>query len=89
MNALEKINMAILLATISYVIAIDKVLAGFSDLPTQMRWFITFLTSVGLFRILIVLVYWVITSSSALLALYHRGRFLKGLWTCAYEVDGK
>ena len=85
MNALEKINMAILLATISYVITIDKVLAGFSDLPTQMRWFITFLTSVGLFRILIVLVYWVITSSSALLALYHRGRFLKGLWTYAYK----
>ncbi|MFN3172300.1 MAG: hypothetical protein ACE37E_16550 [Hyphomicrobiales bacterium] len=89
MNALEKINMAILLATISYVIAIDTVLAGFSDLPTQMRWFITFLTSVGLFRILIVLVYWVITSSNALLALYHRGRFLKGLWTYAYDVDGK
>lgn len=47
MNALEKINMAILLATISYVIAIDTVLAGFSDLPTQMRWFITFLTEAG------------------------------------------
>ncbi len=89
MNALEKINLAILLATISYIIAIDSLLAGFSDIPIELRWFITFLTSVGLFRILIVLVYWIITSSNALLALYHRGKFLKGIWTYSYEIDGK
>lgn len=89
MNALEKINIAILLATITYIIAINNLLSGVTQIDPALRWFITFLTSVGLFRMLIILIYWVIRSSDTLLALYHRGRFLKGLWTYRYEVDGE
>ncbi len=89
MNALEKVNIAILLATISYIIAINNILMRVEALEPALRWFITFLTSVGLFRLLIILVYWVIRSSDPLLALYHRGRFLKGLWSYHYEVNGE
>ncbi|MDJ0993875.1 MAG: hypothetical protein QNI90_09900 [Dinoroseobacter sp.] len=89
MNALEKINIAILLVTISYVIAINTVLVQVDEIEPALRWFITFLTSVGLFRLLIILIFWVIRSSDTLLAIYHRGRFLKGLWTYEYEVNGE
>ena len=89
MNILEKVNIAILLVTISYIIALDNVLADVDQIQAQVRWFITFFTSVGLFRLLILLVYWMIRSSDALLALYHRNRFLKGLWTYRYEANGK
>jgi hypothetical protein len=88
MNTLEKINIAILLATITYVIAINTLLIGADQIGPGLRWFITFLTSVGLFRLLIILIYWVIRASDTLLAVYHQGRFLKGLWTYAYEVEG-
>ena len=88
MNTLEKVNIAILLATITYIIAINNLLSAADQLDAGLRWFITFLTSVGLFRLLIILTYWVIRSSDPLLALYHQGRFLKGLWTYRYEVDG-
>ena len=89
MNALEKVNIAILLATISYIIAINNVLTRVDQIEPALRWFITFLTSVGLFRLLIILIYWIIRSSDPLLAIYHRGRFLKGLWTYRYEVGGE
>src|SRR6056297_2306189 len=88
MNTLEKVNIAILLATITYVIAINSLLSGTDQIAPGLRWFITFLTSVGLFRLLIILAYWVIRSSDTLLAEYRQGRFLKGLWTYRYEVDG-
>ena len=88
MNTLEKVNIAILLATITYIIAINSLLSGTDQIGPGLRWFITFLTSVGLFRLLIILTYWVIRSSDTLLAVYHRGRFLKGLWTYRYEVEG-
>ena len=89
MNVLEKVNIAILLITISYIMVLSDFLADIEELQLQARWFITFFTSVGLFRLLILLVYWLIQSSDALLALYHRGRFLKGLWTYSYEANGK
>lgn len=88
MNTLEKVNIAILLATITYIITINSLLSGTDQIGPGLRWFITFLTSVGLFRLLIILTYWVIRSSDTLLAVYHRGRFLKGLWTYRYEVKG-
>jgi hypothetical protein len=88
MNTLEKVNVAILLATIAYIIAINNLLTATDQIAPALRWFITFLTSVGLFRLLIILVYWVLRSSDTLLAVYHQGRFLKGLWTYRYEVEG-
>ena len=88
MNTLEKINIAILLATITYIIAINNLLSAAEQIAPGLRWFITLLTSVGLFRLLIILTYWLVRSSDTLLAIYHRGRFLKGLWTYRYEVDG-
>jgi len=89
MNILEKVNIFILLITISYIMALNNLLAGVDQIEPQMRWFITFFTSVGLFRLLILLIHWLIRSSDALLALYHRSRFLKGLWTYSYEVNGQ
>ncbi len=88
MNTLEKVNIAILLATVTYIIVINNVLSAADQLDPALRWFITFLTSLGLFRLLIILIYWVIRRSDTLLALYHQGRFLKGLWTYRYEVEG-
>jgi hypothetical protein len=88
MNTLEKVNIVILLATITYIIAINALLSSTDQIGPALRWFITFLTSIGLFRLLIILTYWVIRSSDTFLALYHQGRFLKGLWTYRYEVDG-
>ncbi len=88
MNTLEKINIAILLATITYIIAINNLLTATGEISPALRWFITFLTSVGLFRLLIILIYWIVRASDTLLAVYHRGRFLKGLWTYRYEVEG-
>lgn len=88
MNTLEKINIAILLATITYIIAINNLLSAADQITPALRWFITFLTSVGLFRLLIILIYWLVRASDTLLAIYHRGRFLKGLWTYSYEVEG-
>lgn len=88
MNTLEKVNLAILLATIAYIIAINTLLSATDQIAPALRWFITFLTSVGLFRLLIIIVYWVLRSSDTLLAVYHQGRYLKGLWTYRYEVEG-
>jgi len=88
MNTLEKINIAILLATITYIIAINNLLSATDQISPALRWFITLLTSVGLFRLLIILIYWLVRASDTLLAIYHRGRFLKGLWTYRYEVEG-
>jgi hypothetical protein len=88
MNTLEKVNIAILLATITYIIAINSLLSGTDQIAPALRWFITFLTSVGLFRLLIILVYWMMRISDTFLAMYHQGRFLKGIWTYRYEVDG-
>lgn len=34
------------------------------------------------------MIYWLIRASDTLLAVYHQGRFPKGLWTYAYEVEG-
>jgi hypothetical protein len=51
MNTLEKVNIAILLATITYIIAINSLLSGTEQIGPGLRWFITFLTSVGLFRL--------------------------------------
>lgn len=56
MNTLEKVNVAILLATIAYIIAINNLLTATDQIAPALRWFITFLTSVGLFRLLIILV---------------------------------
>jgi hypothetical protein len=88
MNTFEKINIAILLATVSYIIAINDLLSRVDHIEPSTRWIITFLTSVGLFRLLFVLIFWVIKRSDTLLAIYHRDRFLKGLWTYRYEIDG-
>lgn len=88
MTALEKVNIAILLATVTYIIGINDLLSTADDLDPALRWFVTFLTSVGLFRLLIILIYWVMRASDTLLAVYHQGRFLKGLWTYRYEVEG-
>lgn len=89
MNAFEKINIAILLATVSYIVAVNDLLARVDDIEPATRWVVTVLTSVGIFRLLFVLVFWVIKRSDTLLAVYHRDRFLKGLWTYRYEVDGQ
>ena len=89
MNTLERVNIAILLATISYIIALDSLLAGVDQIEPHVRWFITFFTSVGVFRLLILLVYWMIRRSDLLLSLYHRNKFLKGVWTYSYEANGK
>lgn len=89
MTILEKVNILILLATISYIMALSNLLADIDGIRPQVRWFITFFTSVGLFRLLILLVYWLIHNSDALLALYHRNKFVKGLWTYSYEAHGK
>ena len=89
MNILEKVNIAILLVTVLYIMALSDWLAEIEDLRPMVRWFITFFTSVGLFRLLILLVYWLIRRSDALLALYHRTRFLKGIWTYCYDANGK
>ncbi|MFN3262146.1 MAG: hypothetical protein ACE37J_16460 [Pikeienuella sp.] len=88
MNTLEKVNIAILLATITYIIAINSLLSATEQIGPGLRWFITFLTSVGLFRLLIILVYWLIRVSDTLLAVYKQGRFLKRLWTYSYEIAG-
>jgi hypothetical protein len=89
MTILEKVNILILLVTISYIMALSSLLSTIDDIPTQVAWLITFLTSVGLFRLLIILVYWLINRSDLLLALYHREKFVKGLWTYRYEANGK
>ncbi len=88
MNILEKVNIAILLVTVLYIMALSNRLAEIEDLRPLVRWFITFFTSVGLFRLFILLVYWLIRRSDALLALYHRNRFLKGVWTYCYKANG-
>lgn len=88
MNILERVNILILLVTISYIMALSTLLANVEELTLQARWLIAVLTSVGLFRLLILLVHWLIHRSDALLALYHRHRFLKGLWTYSYEANG-
>lgn len=89
MNILEKVNILILLVTISYIMALSNLLSNIDDIQSQVRWLITFFTSVGLFRLLILLVYWLINRSDTLLALYHRHKFVKGLWTYSYEANGK
>ena len=89
MNTFEKINIAILVATVSYIIAINDLLSRMDSIEPSTRWIITFLTSIGLFRLLFVLVFWIIKRSDTLLAIYHRERFLKGLWTYRYEIDGQ
>jgi hypothetical protein len=89
MTILEKVNILILLVTISYIMALGNILASIEEIEPQIGWLITFLTSVGLFRLLILLVYWLIHRSDALLALYHRNRFIKGLWTYSYEANDK
>lgn len=89
MTILEKVNILILLVTISYIMALSNLLSNIDDIQPQVGWLITFFTSVGLFRLLILLVYWLIRRSDALLALYHRNRFVKGLWTYSYEINGK
>ena len=89
MTILEKVNILILLVTISYIMALSNLLFSIDDIEPHIGWLITFFTSVGLFRLLILLVYWLIQRSDALLALYHRTRFLKGLWTYSYEANGK
>lgn len=89
MNTLERVNIAILLVTISYIIGLDNLLADVDQLQPQLRWFLTFVTSVGLFRLLILLTYWLIRRTDFLLALYHRQKFLKGLWTYEYEANGQ
>ncbi|MEL7117504.1 MAG: hypothetical protein AAGP08_18300, partial [Pseudomonadota bacterium] len=68
MSILEKVNIAILLVVISYIIALDNVLADVDALAPHLRWFITFFTSIGLFRLLILLVYWLLRSSDMLLS---------------------
>ena len=88
MTILEKVNIFILLVTISYIMALSNFLSGIDDIDPRIGWLITFFTSVGLFRLLILLVYWLIHRSDALLALYHRNRFVKGLWTYSYEANG-
>lgn len=89
MTILEKVNILILLVTISYIMGLSSLLSTIEDIPTEVAWLITFLTSVGLFRLLIILVYWLINRSELLLALYHRDKFVKGLWTYSYEANGK
>lgn len=89
MTILEKVNILILLVTISYIMALSNLLSNIDGIQPQVRWLITFFTSVGLFRLLILLVYWLIHNSDALLALYHRNKFVKGLWTYSYEAHGK
>ena len=89
MNILEKVNILILLVTISYIMALSNLLSSIDDIQSEVRWLITFFTSVGLFRLLILLVYWLINRSDTLLALYHRNKFVKGLWTYSYEANGK
>lgn len=89
MNILEKVNILILLVTISYIMTLSNLLTNIEDIQPHVRWLITVFTSVGLFRLLILLVYWLIHRSDALLALYHRGKFVKGLWTYSYEANGK
>ena len=89
MNILEKVNILILLVTISYIMALSNLLSNIDDIQLHVGWLITFFTSVGLFRLLILLVYWLINRSDTLLALYHRNKFVKGLWTYSYEANGK
>lgn len=89
MTILEKVNILILLVTISYIMALSSLLSTIDDLAKQVAWLITFLTSVGLFRLLIILFYWLINRSDLLLALYHRDKYVKGLWTYRYEANGR
>lgn len=89
MTILEKVNILILLVTISYIMAVSHLLSEIDDIQPHVGWLITFFTSVGLFRLLILLVYWLIHRSDALLALYHRNRFVKGLWTYSYDANGR
>lgn len=53
MNVLEKSEQIILLVTISYMMAHSSLLAHTDDIQPRVRWLITVLTRVGLFRVLI------------------------------------
>ncbi|MFY0690479.1 MAG: hypothetical protein JXR14_01000 [Paracoccaceae bacterium] len=89
MKALEKISIAILLAKVRYIIAINDLLSRKDSIEPSARWIITFLTRVGLSRLLFVLIFWVIKRSDTLLVIYRRDRFLKGVWTYRYEIGGQ
>lgn len=69
MSILEKVNILILLAVVSYTRALSNLLSNIDDIRPQMIWLITFFTSVGLLLLLILLVDWLIHRSDALLAL--------------------
>ena len=91
-NALEKTNIAILLATISYIIAINNILTRVDQIEPALRWFIAFLTSVGLFPLLIVLIYRIVRSSDTSGDLQSRALLegpldlpSRGQWRGAYE----
>lgn len=56
MSVLEKVNILMLLVTISYIMALSNLLSHIRDIEPQIVWLITFFTSVGLFRLLSLLV---------------------------------
>ncbi|MEP3332279.1 hypothetical protein [Sedimentitalea sp.] len=53
----EKANVLVQPVTLSYIMALGSLLSAIDDIPTQGEWLIIFLKNVGLFQLLIILVY--------------------------------
>ncbi|MEM9321149.1 MAG: hypothetical protein AAGA70_19410 [Pseudomonadota bacterium] len=58
MMILEKVNILILLVTISCIMALSNPLSTIDDIEPQIGLLITFFTRVGLCQLLILLIYW-------------------------------
>lgn len=81
---LQRLNMTVLTIVIIYTIAVQNTLQHVTIVNKYVDSFVALLTSVGFYRLLLVVIYAAVERSSFLLKLYWGRLYLAGLWAYTY-----
>ena len=87
-NKIHNLNIFVIMLVVLYSISINKLLSS-TNIDKFMNYSITFLTSLGFYRLFIILLYSIINNFDVILKIYWRKLYLKGYWYYTYTLDGR
>jgi hypothetical protein len=86
---IEAIHTLISTFVIAYVVAIEKLLMTNTVISPYADQLLAFLTSIGFYRILFIIAFWIANRNAFALRLLWGKEYVHGLWTYSYDFKGE
>jgi hypothetical protein len=85
---IQRLNLVVLIIVVLYTISIERILLNAQVTSPVVTALFTFLTSVGFYRILLEIVFFLIGNLEFFLRIYWGKIYVNGLWSYSYTLEG-